>query len=673
MEEIFERLAMAGQELDEDLCVAMILRSLPSSFNTLTTALEARSDEELTLELVKMKLVDEVAKSGTRGAGESVLKVDHQKRKKVLICYFCKKPGHKEKFCRAKNGESSQLEAEPDLPQAKTAHEDAKENFSFLTLDQKSGRDVWIIDSGATSHMCFNPDCFVSMDRSVKQDVYLADGKKTISEGVGSCKLIWESPEGKRNDVVLSDVMYVPKFETSIISVKKLTACGAKVDFDASGCRILKNNKVIGSAAMAGGLYQMRPVREALWRNGVSERKSRSARSIDPETHEWTISRHCHFMTHQEVRETEPSQGSIVLYPFSEVFPKECVADDVPVVLVPDDEHDGGEDPAGAVNDGEENSDDPIEADSSDFEVEVSGDGWNDTDDVDDALSPEDVEIRTAGRQEELQDGRSVCRTTQGVRRCRDLVDPIQEQWEPSTLADVMECSDREKWLRAFKEEIQFLHENSVRFETGAMLPGDVYFLEKSCYGLEQAGRVWNQQISVVLRNLEYQPSEADPCLFVRKKADNRSFDGSQNGRFWLDQNAYIRCPKRQQKEEESLPRKDDYQSLVSALLYVAVNIANSASTLGRKGSNLIETGKTETERTLRYPNATKELELGGPGRRSSGPSRIRGAFGGLPEVAVADEANVERGRRPELIGTAVEELACEGVKGVAEFQTNAA
>ncbi|XP_039449093.1 uncharacterized protein LOC120428179 [Culex pipiens pallens] len=87
MEVIFERLAMAGQELDEDLCVAMILRSC-----------QARSDEELTL-----KQVDEVAKSGTRGAGESVLKVDHQKRKKVLICYFCKKPGPKEKFCRAKN------------------------------------------------------------------------------------------------------------------------------------------------------------------------------------------------------------------------------------------------------------------------------------------------------------------------------------------------------------------------------------------------------------------------------------------------------------------------------------------------------------------------------------------------------------------------------------------
>ena len=80
---------------------------------------------------------------------------------------------------------------------------------------------MWIIDSGATSHMCTNPDYFVKMDTSVRQDVYLADGKKTTTEGVGSCKLIWETPEGRRSNVLLYDVLYVPKFETNLVSVKK--------------------------------------------------------------------------------------------------------------------------------------------------------------------------------------------------------------------------------------------------------------------------------------------------------------------------------------------------------------------------------------------------------------------------------------------------------------------
>lgn len=123
--------------------------------------------------------------------------------------------------------------------------------------------DVWIVDSGATSHMCANPDYFVSIDKTVKQEVFLADGRKKATEGVGSCKLVWESPEGIRVDVVLSDVLYVPKFETNLISVKKLTACQVKVDFDADGYRILKDEKVIGTAAMVDGLYKLRTVHEA--------------------------------------------------------------------------------------------------------------------------------------------------------------------------------------------------------------------------------------------------------------------------------------------------------------------------------------------------------------------------------------------------------------------------
>lgn len=75
----------------------MVLRSLPESFSTLTTALESRSDDELTFDLVKSKVVDEVAKRCSSGGAESVLK-SHVKPKKFL-CHHCQKPGHKQKEC----------------------------------------------------------------------------------------------------------------------------------------------------------------------------------------------------------------------------------------------------------------------------------------------------------------------------------------------------------------------------------------------------------------------------------------------------------------------------------------------------------------------------------------------------------------------------------------------
>ncbi|XP_065082125.1 uncharacterized protein LOC135704599 [Ochlerotatus camptorhynchus] len=67
--------------------------------------------------------------------------------------------------------------------------------------------------------------------------------------------------------------------------------------------------------------------------------------------------------------------------------------------------------------------------------------------------------------------------------------------------------------------------------------------------------------------------------------------------------------------------RNDEFQSLVGALLYIAVNtrpdIAISASILGRKVSRPTEADWTEAKRTLRYLQSTvdRSLRLG-----SSGP-----------------------------------------------------
>lgn len=59
-------LVNAGHQLDENLMVAMILRSLLSLYHTLTTTLESRLEDELTLEKVGFR--DE---SRTRGEEEA--------------------------------------------------------------------------------------------------------------------------------------------------------------------------------------------------------------------------------------------------------------------------------------------------------------------------------------------------------------------------------------------------------------------------------------------------------------------------------------------------------------------------------------------------------------------------------------------------------------------------
>ena len=54
-----EQLTALGQELPDNLVAALLLGSLPESYETLVTALESRPESDLTSQLVKNKLIDE--------------------------------------------------------------------------------------------------------------------------------------------------------------------------------------------------------------------------------------------------------------------------------------------------------------------------------------------------------------------------------------------------------------------------------------------------------------------------------------------------------------------------------------------------------------------------------------------------------------------------------------
>lgn len=107
MERLFEKLSKAGTNLGRELEVMIVLRSLPKSFSTLTTALDCRREDEVTLELVKQKVIDEVLKRGREGSTDQALKVvdrDRIAKKKLntIVCHNCRKVGHKKRDCNVK-------------------------------------------------------------------------------------------------------------------------------------------------------------------------------------------------------------------------------------------------------------------------------------------------------------------------------------------------------------------------------------------------------------------------------------------------------------------------------------------------------------------------------------------------------------------------------------------
>lgn len=283
MDALFERVEDAGLELAEKLRVAMILRSMPDSYHFLASALEARKDEEVTMELVRFKLIDEYQKRLSRNGGarddEQGLKV--QKVNKQKVCFFCKKPGHFKVDCRkwqaqkqahqdggeASGGKPQQFKQQAKAKQAKGQHDPV--SFTAQVVDDavcagvKLGRS-WTIDSGASCHMTGSKDFFKSFEETSSVTVVMADGNCSRSSGNGSGTVTGVDGTGMPKEINLNNVLYVPNLESGLLSVSKIAEKGFQVLFKRNSVEILDEaDNVVVLGERSGGVYVLRESEQA--------------------------------------------------------------------------------------------------------------------------------------------------------------------------------------------------------------------------------------------------------------------------------------------------------------------------------------------------------------------------------------------------------------------------
>jgi len=124
--EMVERLRGIGEDIPDFHVAALLLSGLPESYENLVTALDARPDDELTLEYVKGKLVDEFKRRAeSNDRSETALKALNLNKTKnsteTRECFFCKKVGHLKKDCRAWKAKMSELKKRSNYQKAKSA------------------------------------------------------------------------------------------------------------------------------------------------------------------------------------------------------------------------------------------------------------------------------------------------------------------------------------------------------------------------------------------------------------------------------------------------------------------------------------------------------------------------------------------------------------------------
>ena len=211
-----------------------LLASLPESYNVLVTALEA-SAKVPTLAVVRERLLHEETKTKSRSnqfSQEGALTTSFRKK---LRCHFYNKPGHFKRDCE----EFAKVKGQAKPAQAKKKNkmgafkvtitaEDESDSDSEGTglvvqnaLSTKcNSRDQWILDSGATCHMCNKKELF-SHFQALRTPLNV-----TLATGHGNVVLAMNLPHDKVKKCILHDVLLVPNLAYNLLSVTSVSKRG---------------------------------------------------------------------------------------------------------------------------------------------------------------------------------------------------------------------------------------------------------------------------------------------------------------------------------------------------------------------------------------------------------------------------------------------------------------
>ena len=124
------------------------------------------------------------------------------------------------------------------------------------SLDRPSAS--WIIDSGATSHICNNRKLFTQLfPLNSPVEVKLGNGHSLTAVAHGTVKLrVVYGRQNRSRMCSITEVLYVPELSYNLLSVPKVTK---KVNFIDSMCYIQdKKQKIVSVGEKHDGLYRVR-------------------------------------------------------------------------------------------------------------------------------------------------------------------------------------------------------------------------------------------------------------------------------------------------------------------------------------------------------------------------------------------------------------------------------
>jgi Integrase core domain/GAG-pre-integrase domain len=171
-------------------------------------------------------------------------------QKQPKQCYFCKKKGHLEANCFLKYPEKAPKNAK----NRSSNKEEKSEILSTISIEKndilvsKNDSTEWILDSGASTHICCDKTLFSSLFPTEKT-VKWGNATSITAEYMGNIELIFNSTKQK---AILENCLYVPDIRLNLLSLGRLAQKGLNIQFYKQNSVIERPNKKI----IAKGYYR---------------------------------------------------------------------------------------------------------------------------------------------------------------------------------------------------------------------------------------------------------------------------------------------------------------------------------------------------------------------------------------------------------------------------------
>ena len=223
-------------------------------------------DSRTYLEEIIASLIDEARRiggaGGVGGIDTNTAMTARKPAKAKPICKYCGKI-HKSENCWQEFPEkkpsarlSTTTTSTNQVNQDNQFSSYPSQSIAFLSQHQNNHHDRWILDSGATQHMCNNKSLFTHLE-PYNTTITIANNTNMAAIGRGDIKLTTQNGTA----FSLINVLYVPKLASNLLSV----CCATKnpkmrFNFKNGECEIIYDNTILATAKQHDSLLVLETI-----------------------------------------------------------------------------------------------------------------------------------------------------------------------------------------------------------------------------------------------------------------------------------------------------------------------------------------------------------------------------------------------------------------------------